>query len=694
MNTRSRANGTRLFDWYGRGHRVARDVASGLAYLHHSRVLHLDIKPHNVLLGRDGTAKLGDVGFARLMSRTHLSIDGRFGTFDWCAPEVLMGRGATDKSDIYSFGVVLWEVCSGTRPRRGQMPPLRTPDQCPPQVAALQLACVSEVPEERPSAAQILEALTQLPAPRLSSASEPPVSPPRAEPATPPQAPLSRGPSQTLRSVAAPLWGALAQTVSLPPHGLLPLAATALGAAAGSPGTPRRKGSAPATAPLVPALLADGATGEPPKQAGSDQLGAEAGTGGALSSYDSPFAVTAISGDTASAAASGSQPWNASPFTAAACYGESSGAHALSGGSPRAARASCPSMKAGSLGGSAATAADSLPNSSPFEAVQGHSSPFADAAERPPLRAGPGAGQAPSSGFASPFSAASGEPTWQPEGADVIPSSHSSPLATAASQHGPSRAGVQVPQQADSQGRGPGTAGSLWRVRTVSGSMPSPFAAQATSDPAAAGATFAAQQSEVGPSHATAARQSSAPFFEGFPASSAASSAGMHRAASSGFVSLAAAGRASQRPKGLPMPTGLPPRAGSRGAVLLRPGLEASPPSRSRSRLAMQRSSSAPLQGSDIGAAAASAAGAAGAATAAAVTVDPSMPSVGLGSPRAGGDPGALLTSGSSTLGGSVGESDAPQRSEKSFAATGGADAQGCEEGSGSIVRPSLETAT
>lgn len=59
LNARSRANGARLFDWYNRGRRVAADVASGLAFLHHTRVLHLDLKPHNVLLARDGTAKLG-----------------------------------------------------------------------------------------------------------------------------------------------------------------------------------------------------------------------------------------------------------------------------------------------------------------------------------------------------------------------------------------------------------------------------------------------------------------------------------------------------------------------------------------------------------------------------------------------------------------------------------------------------------
>ncbi|KAL4436791.1 hypothetical protein ABPG75_003930 [Micractinium tetrahymenae] len=163
MHACSRTTGARLFDWYNRGRKVAIEIASGLAYLHHRRILHLDLKPHNVLMASDGTAKIGDVGFARLMHRTHLTISGRFGTFDWAAPEILMGRGATEKSDVYSFGVLLHGMCTGEPPRRGQMPPLRVPEHCPAEVEALYQQCTSEDPEERPSAAELLEALLRLP---------------------------------------------------------------------------------------------------------------------------------------------------------------------------------------------------------------------------------------------------------------------------------------------------------------------------------------------------------------------------------------------------------------------------------------------------------------------------------------------------------------------------------------------------
>ncbi|KAL4458216.1 hypothetical protein ABPG75_013081 [Micractinium tetrahymenae] len=165
MHAQSRASG------YGRGRKVAEDVASGLAYLHHSRILHLDLKPHNVLLARDGTARIGDVGLARLMSRTHLS-SARFGTFDWASPELLLGQGATDKSDIWSFGM---------HPRRGQLSPLRVPEDCPAEVAALQAACIHPDPARRPSAAELVSLLMGLPTGR-----RPPPSSAPAEPATPP----------------------------------------------------------------------------------------------------------------------------------------------------------------------------------------------------------------------------------------------------------------------------------------------------------------------------------------------------------------------------------------------------------------------------------------------------------------------------------------------------------------------------
>ncbi len=59
-------------------------------------------------------AKIADIGMARtLNNKSCLSVLSGLGTFAWSAPEVLTGRRCTEKVDIYSFGVVLWEICTG-----------------------------------------------------------------------------------------------------------------------------------------------------------------------------------------------------------------------------------------------------------------------------------------------------------------------------------------------------------------------------------------------------------------------------------------------------------------------------------------------------------------------------------------------------------------------------------------------------
>ena len=79
------------------------------------QVIHLDLKSHNVLLGRGGVAKVADVGLAKLLSGVD-TMASCTGTFDWAAPEVLAGAPCCEKADIYSFGVLLWEICTLSAP--------------------------------------------------------------------------------------------------------------------------------------------------------------------------------------------------------------------------------------------------------------------------------------------------------------------------------------------------------------------------------------------------------------------------------------------------------------------------------------------------------------------------------------------------------------------------------------------------
>ncbi|KAA6423450.1 MAG: cytochrome P450 [Trebouxia sp. A1-2] len=147
----------------GLGRRIALDVARGLHFLHSRKIVHFDLKSANILLARDNTAKIADVGLAKIMHRQFLSSLYNVGTFAWSAPEVLLGKSTcTEKVDIYSYGVVLWEICAGEAPDGRQLRPLRVPEECPQATADVVEQCLHEDPNVRPSAREIVERLSQI----------------------------------------------------------------------------------------------------------------------------------------------------------------------------------------------------------------------------------------------------------------------------------------------------------------------------------------------------------------------------------------------------------------------------------------------------------------------------------------------------------------------------------------------------
>jgi hypothetical protein len=147
--------------WWRRGRKIAIDVAKGLCFLHSRRIVHFDLKSPNILLTRDGTAKIGDVGLARILARDYVS--SVVATLAWSAPEVLWGSKCTEKADVYSYGVVLWEICTGEVPQRGRLRDIRVPEECPAEVRELVLECLETRPSMRPSALQIVERLQAVP---------------------------------------------------------------------------------------------------------------------------------------------------------------------------------------------------------------------------------------------------------------------------------------------------------------------------------------------------------------------------------------------------------------------------------------------------------------------------------------------------------------------------------------------------
>jgi hypothetical protein len=93
------------------------EIGRGLAAAHAHRMVHRDVKPQNVLIDAEGRAKVTDFGIARTLEADGLTKTGRvLGTTDYVAPEQAMGHGVDSRSDIYSLGVLLYEMLTGDVP--------------------------------------------------------------------------------------------------------------------------------------------------------------------------------------------------------------------------------------------------------------------------------------------------------------------------------------------------------------------------------------------------------------------------------------------------------------------------------------------------------------------------------------------------------------------------------------------------
>jgi serine/threonine-protein kinase len=97
------------------------EIARALAVAHERHIVHRDIKPQNVLIDEEGAAKVTDFGIARSLDEEGLTAEGRvLGTTDYVSPEQALGHPVTGQSDIYSLGIVLWEMLTGHVPFAGE----------------------------------------------------------------------------------------------------------------------------------------------------------------------------------------------------------------------------------------------------------------------------------------------------------------------------------------------------------------------------------------------------------------------------------------------------------------------------------------------------------------------------------------------------------------------------------------------
>ena len=158
--------------------RLAEQICRALEHAHTHAVIHRDLKPGNVWLTADGTAKLGDFGLALALDRSRLTLEGMMvGTVAYMPPEQALGRAADARSDLYALGAMLYEMVTARPPFLGDdavgiisqhinTPPVAPSwhnSEVPRALEAVILRLLAKAPEERPeSAATVQQALATI----------------------------------------------------------------------------------------------------------------------------------------------------------------------------------------------------------------------------------------------------------------------------------------------------------------------------------------------------------------------------------------------------------------------------------------------------------------------------------------------------------------------------------------------------
>ena len=146
---------------------LANEISSALAYLHPT-IVHRDLKPQNILMDKSGSAKVADFGIAKFKQSTYLQTTKGNGTPAYMAPESFGSEKISEKADVFSLGMILWECWTGQQPWKEVQIPFQVvmlvgvekkrpaiPEDCPKQLASLIQRCWDDDPHRRPSCAEV-----------------------------------------------------------------------------------------------------------------------------------------------------------------------------------------------------------------------------------------------------------------------------------------------------------------------------------------------------------------------------------------------------------------------------------------------------------------------------------------------------------------------------------------------------------
>jgi len=163
---------TLAIDWMTRLS-IGRDIALAMNYLHSKNIMHRDLKSHNLLVAEGWKIKVCDFGLARSApNNSDRNLMTIVGTNEWMAPEVAMGENYALSADVFSYGMVLFEIITREKPPQRKLKDMYAfvsddyKSQCspdmPPELWKLLIDCTAHTPQDRPTFKDVVKRLLQM----------------------------------------------------------------------------------------------------------------------------------------------------------------------------------------------------------------------------------------------------------------------------------------------------------------------------------------------------------------------------------------------------------------------------------------------------------------------------------------------------------------------------------------------------